>query len=79
MNNSASLIFDVLPLTSLQRIHLQFTSSLCKINCLKFVEVFQKYWEAGNIDWLQESLNKIGYKGSLTDYGFYNFLNEEDI
>ena len=45
----------------------------------KFVEVFEKYWEAGDIDCLQESLNKIGYKGSLTDYGFYNFLNEEDI
>jgi hypothetical protein len=45
----------------------------------KFVEVFEKYWEAGDIDWLQEALNKIGYKGSLNDYGFLNFLNEEDV
>jgi len=45
----------------------------------KFVEVFEKYWDAGDIDWLQEALNKIGYKGSLNDYGFFNFLNEEDV
>ena len=31
----------------------------------KFVEVFEKYWDAGDIDWLQEALNKIGYKGDL--------------
>ena len=43
----------------------------------KFVEVFEKYWEAGDINWLQEALSKIGYKGDL--YGFYNFLNKEDI
>ena len=45
----------------------------------KFVEVFEKYWDAGDIDWLQEALNKIGYKGDLNSYGFYNFLNEEDV
>jgi len=28
----------------------------------KFVEVFEKYWNAGDIDWLQTSLNEIGYK-----------------
>ena len=45
----------------------------------KFVEVFEKYWDAGDINWLQEALNKIGYKGDLNSYGFYNFLNEEDV
>jgi hypothetical protein len=45
----------------------------------KFVEVFEKYWEEGDIDWLQTSLNKIGYKGDLNSYGFFNFLNEEDV
>ena len=45
----------------------------------KFVEVFEKYWDAGDINWLQEALSKIGYKGSLNDYGFFNFLNEEDV
>ena len=39
----------------------------------------EKYWDAGDIDWLQEALNKIGYKGDLNSYGFYNFLNEEDV
>ena len=43
-----------------------------------FVEVFEKYWEGGDADWLKTALSKIGYKGSLNDYGFYNFLNEED-
>ena len=45
----------------------------------KFVKVFEKYWEAGDVNWLQEALSKIGYKGSLNDYGFFNFLNDEDI
>ena len=44
-----------------------------------FIEVFEKYWESGDIIWLQTALSKIGYKGSLNDYGFYNFLNDEDI
>lgn len=45
----------------------------------KFLEVFEKYWDGGDIEWLQEALNKIGYKGNLSDYGFFNFLNSEDI
>jgi len=45
----------------------------------KFVEVFEEYWNAGDIDWLQTSLNEIGYKGDLNSYGFFNFLNEEDV
>ena len=44
-----------------------------------FIEIFEKYWEGGDIIWLQTALSKIGYKGSLNDYGFYNFLNDEDI
>lgn len=46
---------------------------------LKFVEVFEKYWSAGGVGWLQASLDKIGYKGSLADYNFYMFLNDEDV
>jgi hypothetical protein len=45
----------------------------------KFVKVFEEYWNAGDIDWLQTSLNEIGYKGDLNSYGFFNFLNEEDV
>ena len=43
-----------------------------------FVEVFEKYWEGGDAEWLQTALSNIGYRGSLNDYGFYNFLNDED-
>ena len=45
----------------------------------KFVEVFEKYWDAGDINWLEKTLNKLGYKGSLNDYGFFNYLNDEDL
>lgn len=45
----------------------------------KFVSIFEKYWERGDIEWLQEALNKIGYKGDLNQYGFYNYINEEDF
>ena len=45
----------------------------------KFVSIFEKYWERGDINWLQEALNKIGYKGSLDQYGFDMYINEEDF
>jgi hypothetical protein len=45
----------------------------------KFVSIFEKYWERGDIDWLQSALNKIGYKGSLDQYGFDMYINEEDF
>ena len=63
------------------KLHLDFNFSppLPETFKNKFVEVFEKYWDVGDIDWLQTSLNEIGYKGSLNDYGFFNFLNEEDV
>jgi hypothetical protein len=45
----------------------------------KFVEVFETYWRDGDINWLEKTLNKLGYKGSLNDYGFFNYLNDEDL
>jgi len=45
----------------------------------KFVEIFETYWRDGDINWLEKTLNKLGYKGSLDDYGFFNYLNDEDL
>jgi hypothetical protein len=45
----------------------------------KFIEVFETYWKDGDINWLEKTLNKLGYKGSLNDYGFFNYLNDEDL
>jgi len=44
-----------------------------------FLDAFQSYWaELIDIDELQKELSRV-YKGGLDQYGFYNFLNEEDL
>ena len=44
-----------------------------------FVDAFNQYWSGlTDIDGLQEELSRV-YRGSLNDYGFYNYLNQEDL
>ena len=44
-----------------------------------FGDAFNQYW-AGMIDitGLEKELSRV-YRGSLNDYGFWNYLNEEDL
>lgn len=44
-----------------------------------FLDAFNMYW-AGQIDitGLETELSRV-YRGSLTDYGFYNYLLEADL
>jgi hypothetical protein len=44
-----------------------------------FVDAFNLYWSGMiGIQGLQKELSRV-YKGELTDYGFYNYLNEDDL
>ena len=44
-----------------------------------FLDAFQLYWaELIDIDQLQKELSRV-YKGGLDQYGFYNFLNDDDL
>lgn len=44
-----------------------------------FGDAFNMYWARMiDIDGLQKELGRV-YKGSLNDYGFWNYLNEEDL
>jgi len=44
-----------------------------------FVDAFNQYWSGlTDIDGLQQELSRV-YRGSLNDYGFYNYLNEDDL
>ena len=44
-----------------------------------FVDAFNQYWSGlTDINGLEKELSRV-YKGSLNDYGFYNYLNEEDL
>ena len=44
-----------------------------------FGDAFNQYW-AGQIDFegLEKEVSRV-YRGSLYDYGFWNYLNEEDL
>jgi len=46
-----------------------------------FVEAFQGYWDHDyDMDFLESKLRTdAGYMGSLSDYNFWQFLNEEDL
>ena len=44
-----------------------------------FVDAFNQYWSGlTDINGLEKELSRV-YRGSLNDYGFYNYLNEEDL
>jgi hypothetical protein len=44
-----------------------------------FGDAFGMYWaHMIGIDGLQKELGRV-YRGSLNDYGFWNYLNEEDL
>lgn len=44
-----------------------------------FLDAFQLYWnELIDIHELEKELSRV-YKGTLDQYGFYHFLNEEDL
>ena len=44
-----------------------------------FIDAFNQYWSGlTDINGLEKELSRV-YKGSLNDYGFYNYLNEEDL
>lgn len=46
-----------------------------------FIASFEQYWDFQiDIDDLAQMLsNEAGYVGSLNDYNFWQFLNEEDL
>ena len=44
-----------------------------------FIDAFNLYWAYMiDIDQLQKELSRV-YKGTLDQYGFYNYLNEDDL
>ena len=44
-----------------------------------FIDAFNQYWSGlTDINGLEKELSRV-YKGSLNDYGFYNYLNQEDL
>ena len=44
-----------------------------------FLDAFQLYWAYSiDIDQLQKELSRV-YKGGLDQYGFDNFLNDDDL
>ena len=44
-----------------------------------FADAFNMYWARMiDIDGLAKELSRV-YRGSLYDYGFWNYLNEEDL
>jgi hypothetical protein len=44
-----------------------------------FGDAFNMYWARMiDIDGLSKELSRV-YRGSLGDYGFWNYLNEEDL
>jgi hypothetical protein len=44
-----------------------------------FLDAFSQYWAyLIDIDGLVKELGRV-YRGGLDQYGFYNFLNEEDL
>ena len=47
----------------------------------QFIKVFERYWGYEiDIDQLSNQLRQdAGYTGSLNDYNFWQFLNEEDF
>lgn len=44
-----------------------------------FLDAFQMYWAfLIDVEGLQKELSRV-YRGGLDQYGFYNYLNEEDM
>jgi len=44
-----------------------------------FVDAFNLYWSGmTDINGLQKELSRV-YRGTLDQYGFYNYLNEDDL
>jgi len=63
------------------RLHLttNFFPNLPQFVVKTFIDAFKQYWNYDiDIRELEDEL-AIVYKGSLSDYGFWNFLNDEDL
>jgi len=63
------------------KMHLQsnFYPHLPEFVIKTFINAFIQYWNYDiDIKELENELSSV-YKGSLSDYGFYNFLNDDDL
>jgi len=63
------------------RMHLQgnFYPHLPEFVVITFINAFKRYWDYHiDINELQRELSNV-YTGDLSDFGFYNFLNDDDI
>lgn len=60
--------------------HMEFETQLPDDLCARIIGVFTMYWRRRiNLDELQQALRLAGYGRDLTDDGFHQFLNAEDI
>ena len=63
------------------KMHLQgnFYPPLPDFVITTFINAFKRYWDNHmDIDELKRELQTV-YIGDLSDYGFYNFLNDNDL
>ena len=63
------------------RVHLtsNFYPPLPEYFISRFIKVWERYWNEGDVEKLQVELSEVGYKGDLNSYDFYRYLNDEDL
>ena len=60
--------------------HMEFETEIPDELCARIIGVFTQYWRRNiNINELRRGLMQVGYYRDLSDDGFHQFLNPEDI